>query len=205
MYFRSQSKKKCIFQSIFFCPIFSQTPVNPTDRQCSPSCWGLRGWGEETASFGISPEIQRAVAYGAEREQSLLERQQCAAVRHLKRVSTYVSTVEYHYKWVIPVKHGECPKPSHSPHRGLELERHLGACLFIRLLGFWPQLSQAVQVSSFTYVKEAAVEHGMHAYKFYYVCTIKWSNKSLICLRKSRFCLVNAFGLFRILLFHWAL
>lgn len=58
------------------------------------------------------------MAYGAEREQSLLERQQCAAVRHLKRVSTYVSTEEYHYKWVIPVKHGECPKPQPLPSQG---------------------------------------------------------------------------------------
>lgn len=92
--------------------------------------------GRKTASYGSSPEIRRAVAYGPEPEQSRVEWLQCAAVRHLKRVPTYVSTLEYHYKWVIPLRHGECPKPHVLPSQGAAAGKTFRGMVVIRLLGF---------------------------------------------------------------------
>lgn len=74
--------------------------------------------GRKRPHKAVLPKSGAAAAYGAERKQSLVGRQQCVAVRHLKRVSAYVSTVEYHCKSVIPLKHGECPKPYPLPSQG---------------------------------------------------------------------------------------
>lgn len=124
--------RKNVYSKAFFSVQFSPRPQYIQQiGSALHLAGGCKDEGRKTASFGISPEIWHAVAYGAEREQSLVERQQCAAVRHLKRVSTYVSTVEYHYKWVIPVKRGECPKPHPLPSPGAAAGKTFrGMCVY---------------------------------------------------------------------------